>query len=525
MPIIQQRTAPYVFASFVGGYMSTSDEDPLMLPKQYLSECQNCLVENGYVRKALGWIRLMNPDSFQGIGQGIFLLRTSMGNEEVLFLTTTNLYVYDAENNAFIDQTPAGGLSGTVSIAPQIIAWLDSAFITNGIDPIIQKQFGQQATFLNQNGAPVSAMSIAVFTSQLFALAPTDSQGYHAWRVQWSDFRNPSIWNAGQAGAVDLDDTQEEIMAAEVIDRWLAIAKTHTWYIVTFIGPPVVFDFRRRDTDGVLARRTLVRLPSGLGLFALGPSDVIIFDGNNSTPIGKPIRKELFSQLNSMALNTCVAFRDDLRGRMYLSIATAADIPDLTYTYSYIDGPWMRETPRAGGGPKGATGAPLGGASFDYFTPLLIDEMVFPIDFYDVQIRDLFKNRQQRVLITDGSGLFAATDQGQQDGQPIDARFVTAAIAPGIQQDGSILPVTVMSMMVEGNFLPGLSQISLRAWFGNMRYTTIGPFQLFFTGPISQVIPCEVSGSYFQVIIQNNNLGEVFQIKQVTLRFLVRGRV
>jgi len=527
MPLLRQMTAPFVFASFVGGLMTTTDEDPLILPKQYMSEVQNCLVENGYVRKALGWIRLMNPDSFTGIGQGIFLLRTSGGNEEVLFLTTTNLYVYDPVANAFNDMTPTGGLHGTTNIAPQFITWMDSTFITNGVDPIMQKQYGTQAVFLNANGAPVSAMSIQTFSGQLWAFAITDSTGYHSWRAVWSDFRNPSVWNAGQAGGVDLDDTQEDLMAAEIIDRWLVIAKTHTWYITTFIGAPVFFDFRRRDTDGVLARRTLCRLPSGLGLFALGPTDVIIFDGNNSTPIGKPIRKELFTLLNRLSLDNAVSFRDDLRGRVYLNIATHAQIPDTTYTYAYIDGPWMKELGRTedGSGPKGSTGTPLGGVSIDYRTPLLIDEMVHPIDFYDVEIRDLYKSRQQRTLVTDGSGLFVIGDYLAQDGMPIDARFVTAAIAPGTQQDGSILPVTLMALMVEGNMFSGTSQISVRTWWGNMNDTIYGPYQLFFDRLITQVIPVEISGTYFQVIVENANLNEGFQIKQITCRYLLRGRV
>lgn len=513
-PIIAQRTLPYVFQSFVGGYTSVSDSDPLMLPKQYLSETNNCLVENGYVRKSLGWIRLMNPDSFQGEAQAIYLYRTNANESEVLFLTTTNLYEYNPIDNSFQDYTPAGGLHGTTAFAPQIISWLDNVYITNGVDPIIEHKYDQQSTFLDQNGAPASCNSIQVFASQLFAFAPTTTAGFQGWQAVWSDFRNPNVWNAGQAGGVDLDDTAEPIMAAEIIDRWMAIAKTHTWYLTTYVGSPVWFDFRRRDCDAVLARRTLIRLPAGLGLFALGPHDVIIFDGNNSTPVGKPIRKELFTRLNREALDSCVAHREEFRGRIYLSIATGDMKPDMSYTYSYIDGPWMRET-----------GAVLSAMSVDYDTPLLIDEMVHAVDFYDVQIRDLVKSRQSRFLTTDGTGLFMAGDYPNRDNQPIDASFVTAAIAPGTQQDGTILPVTVMGILVEGNPLPGMSSVTLRAAWGNMNFTQYGPWELFFSFPIQQLIPCEVSGQYFQVGIQNGNLNEAFQIKQITLRYLIRGRV
>jgi hypothetical protein len=515
MPILAQRTQPYTFQSFIGGYMSKTDEDPLMLPKQYIAETSNCLVENGYVRKSLGWLRLVQQGSMNGTLQGIYLYRTADAHEEVLCLTTTNLYKYDPTTGNLVDYTPTGGLSGSTQIAPQFLTWLDNVYITNGVDPIMEHKLGTQATFLTAGGAPLAAMSICVFASQLFALAPTTSVGYQSWTVLWSDFRNPAVWNAGQAGGVELDDTQEAIQAAEITDRWMAIAKTNTWYVTTYIGPPVWFDFRRRDTDAVLCRRTLLRLPAGLGLFALGPDDVIIFDGNNSTPIGKPIRKELFTTLNRLGLDTAVSYLDNLRGRVYLSIPTSTTLtPDLVYSYSYIDGPWMREP-----------GAVLGGASVDYYTDLLIDEMVFSVDSYNVQIGQLYKGRQQRVLTTDGTGLFVMGDYLAHDGRAIDAFFITAAIAPGTQQDGTILPVTVMGILLEGNPLPGTTLVTLRAWWGNMNYRTYGPWPVSFTGPIQVLIPCEVSGSYFQVGVENSNLNEGFQIKQITLRYLIRGRV
>src|SRR5262249_39232000 len=159
--------------SFIGGYTSVTDQDPLMLPKQYISETDNCLVENGYVRKALGWLRLVAPVSFQGEGQGLYLYRTNAGQEEVLFITTTRIYAYDPINNMLIDYTPVGGLKGSTTIAPQFLTFLDNVYVTNGIDPIIEHKYGQAATFLNANGAPSSCMAIQVFASQLFALAPT----------------------------------------------------------------------------------------------------------------------------------------------------------------------------------------------------------------------------------------------------------------------------------------------------------------------------------------------------------------
>jgi hypothetical protein len=171
------------------------------------------------------------------------------------------------------------------------------------------------------------------------------------------------------------------------------------------------------------------------------------------------------------------------------------------------------------------TGAVLSAVNVDYETPLLIDEMVHTVDSYNVQIRELIKGRQSRFLTTDGTGLFVAGNFPNRDNQPIDAFFVTAAIAPGAQQDGTILPVTVMGILVEGNPLPGMSFVTLRASFGNADFRTFGPWQLFFSKPITQLIPCEVSGTYFQVGIRNANLNEAFQIKQITLRYLVRGRV
>src|SRR5262249_10974794 len=147
---------------------------------------------------------------------------------------------------------------------------------------------------------------------------------------------------------------------------------------------------RRIDAPGVLCRRTLVRLPV-LGLFYQGPDDLYTFDGNQPSPIDKPVRKEILRLLNPKGHDNAVAWVHEPRGRVYLSIPTVNDTPDTIYTYSYMDGQFMREAR-----------AVLAGGVIRYDDAYLVNELVYTVDSYNVQIQNLVRGDLTRFLTTDG---------------------------------------------------------------------------------------------------------------------------
>lgn len=501
----------YTFESFVGGYYP--DVDPLILPKQYLSQCQNCLYDKGWLQKTLGRKPLTSA-AFAGEVQLLYVFDRPDGTHVLTMTTTTNFYYYDLNNDLWVDISPPGGLHGSVGVAPQAISWLDSVFMTNTIDPIVRWTGVGSATFITGGGAPTACVSICVFASQLFALQPATFPG---WEVNWSDFRNPNVWNAGQAGGVALDDTPEPVEAADVLGRAMAIFKQNTIYVTTFVGPPVWFDFTRRDLPGILCRRTLTRVPV-LGLFYQGARDHFIFDGLTATPIGKPVRREIMATLNQAARNAAMAWTDPVRGRCYVSLPTgAATTPTVLYTYSYLDGQYMRDvrTVRTG-------------TTWNMVRYLLIQELTSPIASYNVPIADLVSSDIEAFLTSDGNVIGLNFDNVYQDahGNPIDSIFQTAAVALGGQQDGQVLPVTVYEIVLVGNPIPATLQVTLFAAWGNMDFQAFGPYPVTLTPtPIEYVVPVEVTGLYFMVKVQNAVLGEGFQIKQIRLRSRMRARV
>lgn len=503
----------FTFGSFVGGY--NTDTDPLMVPKQFLAQVQNCLFESGWIQKSLGRTPLtLAPIS--ETSQLVTVFHKADGTSILLLWTTTSFYTYDPETDTYTDRSPPGGLHGTIAFAPQMVTWLDQVFYTNGTDPIVTWDgVSANATFIAAGGAPNACVALCVFAGSLFAISPTTVAGIQRWEADWCDFRNPQVWDTGAAGGFVLDDTPEPLMTADTISRWMAIFKTHTIYIITYLGYSPWYDIRRLDAPGVLCRRTLVRLPV-LGLFYQGPDDQYTFDGNQPTPIDKPVRKEILRLLNPEAHDAAVAWVDAKRGRVYVSLPTATATPDTIYTYSYMDGQYMREIRPV-----------LSGTVDQYDTPLLVNELVYTVDSYDVQIDNLRRAPQERFLTTDGTLIEVNLDGVYQDarGNPIDASFTTAEVAPGAQQDGSVLPITVFEIVVIGNPVPGTLQVTLNAAFANKQFQAFGPYPIQLTLPIEVVIPVEVTGLYFSVQVRNDALDEGFQIMQLKLRYTVRGRV
>lgn len=334
----------FKFETFIGGL--NTDLDAEMLPKHFLAAGKNIQYNSAILSKRDGHSLFGPVAPFAGTANGIFVFQKSSGAAFLLVKTTTNLYNYSVVSNTWLDITPPGIAPSAVGVAPQFVTWNDKVYCTDLTNPIITWDgAAATASLITGNGAPDWCTSLRPFTSYLFAFRPQVAGVFYGFRAMWSDLGDATKWNTGQSGAVDLSDTAEQTQTADVFGRWMAIYKQRSIYNTSFIGLPVFFDFRRLDTPGILARRTLVRIPN-LGLFALGPDDVYVNDSTQARPIGKPIRQQLFSNLNYAAVDSAHAYvRPDL-GRVYLNVPFGSAVtPDTTFAYSYLDGQWMPDGP------------------------------------------------------------------------------------------------------------------------------------------------------------------------------------
>jgi hypothetical protein len=506
----------FVFDTFIGGY--SSDLDPEMLPKNFLSAGQNIQYNKGLVSKRDGR-QLFSAGPFTGTANGLWVFQLSGGTSYLLVVTTTNFYKYNVGAQTWTDITPVGGLHGTTTLAPQFITYNDKVYVTNGVDAIFYWDgVAANAVFVTGNGAPNACYAIMVFAGFFFAIRPTVGATLFGWRVMWSDFNNPTVFNSGQAGAVDLNDTAEQVMTAAVMGRWMSIYKTSTIYNTVFIGAPVYFDFRRIDTPGISLRRSLVQIPM-LGLFGFGRDDAYIFDQNQSRPIGKPVRQEILTKINWQGADTANAWvRPDI-GRVYFNVPFTATTPDNAYSYSYIDGQWMPEGPYVA----------LAGIWAEFTSNLLVSQLTGIDSSYNLTIDQLTRLNQRQPLTTDGTYIYyhaaVANDYATPSAIAINSSLTTAETAL-LQQDGEPVPCTVYEIRVTANNVAGTVSVTLFASIGDGTYATYGPYTVTFTTSMVQRVPVEAYGERFSIKVANNNVNESFQVKQIALKYrAAAGRV
>jgi hypothetical protein len=504
----------FAWDDFSGGY--NTDLDAEKLPRNYLSGGQQVQYIGAVLTKRDGK-QLFNPSlTPSGTIIGVYVFQQSTGQTYPIVLTTTTIYALIG--STWTNITPTTGsppspvtLRGQVGMTPVFATWQDNLYVTNGFDSIIKwnGNTSQVATFISGNGAPTTCRAIIPFTSYLFAIRPS---GFN-FRVMWSDYLNDSVWNSGQAGAVDLGDVPEILMGATVSGRWMTVYKQHALYNVTFVGPPIYFDFRRIDAPGTIATGSLLKIPQ-LGVFYLGSDDVYLFDGSMAHPIGKPIRRELFKNLDWNALDSIVAFLREDVGRVYLCVpfAPSNGYPNMVYTYNYIDGQWLPEGPYS----------ILAGTWAQYGQGMTVGQATQPISSYTMTIQSLYQASQRVGVVSDGSQLYAilpnlATDNNNA----ISSSFTTSASPLAVDDSNNVIPCMVYGIDILGNGLPGTHTLTLYASIGNNRYTPY-TFQFSF-GPNEWVtIPCEVYGERFKVSVANGNNNESFQIKEIRLKFRPR---
>jgi len=501
---------------FQGGY--NSDLDPEVLPPHFISSGQRINWNRGLISKGDGR-QLFSAGPFQGTVNDLWVFQLSSGTAFLIAVSTTNLYRYNVGPGTWTDITPLGGLHGTVTFKPQCITWNDKFYCTNGTDPILQWDgIAPTASFITGSGAPSACSSIVAFAGFLFAIRPTVGTLF-GFRVMWSDFLTPTVWNAGQAGAVDLNDSSEQLLTGLVMGRWLTLYKTSIVYNVVFVGPPVYFDFRRIETPGTAARRTVAQILM-LGLFAQGRDDEYIFDQSQSRPIGRPVRQEILAKMDWQGADAAFAWvRPDV-GRVYLHLPfnRADHTPDNVYSYSYQDGPWMPE------GPYPATA----GIYAEFTSNLTVSQLTGPINTYNLTIDELTRLNQRQPLVTDGTNIYylaaVANDYATPTAAAISSNFTTAEV-PLEVQNGKPVPCYVSEVLVTGNSGGNVS-VTLNGSIGNETYVSSVPYAVTLSGAMRVPIPVELYAERFSVSIVNNTINQGYAVKEISLRYRPRpGRV
>lgn len=280
-----------------------------------------------------------------------FIYDAQFPNSTILqVLTPTNVYAYTGgvDNYVIDGQT----FTGTYSDFWSGIMHNDAFFYTNGVNPIqVKTSFSATGTNLASAVSPTTyqAWSLVSLKDHLCLYHTIENGSENYKRVQWS-LKGPltlsagtTDFDSGTAGAIDLQDAVGEIRAAVPLNAGAAIYCERSIHLQTWIGGDQIFQFDRVSPNiGIPGRRCVF---SYLNVnYILSHNNVFAFDGASLQPIGDPVKKAMFSEINAQAIGTSFLDYDPAENELFVNVPTqTATQPNVCWVYRITDDTWARK--------------------------------------------------------------------------------------------------------------------------------------------------------------------------------------
>lgn len=268
---------------------------------------------------------------------------------QVYAATQDTFLAYDPTNNTWTDYTFTPVATGSDEDFWSFTDVFGEVFASNGVGSLAWTVDGGTWTDLNAGATPVgySGRYLASFAGRLVMANTREGSIQHKDRIRWSVAQSPRDFSSDSStGANDIVDLPGPITGIITMGGRLFIHKRSgiTVMIETGLRTPS-FGFQTVvDTTGTIAHRTLLNI-QGAQVF-LGDDNVYVYDGASSPiPIGEPIRKELFANLNWEKAGNSWAIDYPDHHEYHLFIPIGSDQwPTITYIFNYADRTWAKRT-------------------------------------------------------------------------------------------------------------------------------------------------------------------------------------
>jgi hypothetical protein len=437
----------------------------------------------------------------------------SAGNQQVVIATNAHIYTWDISGNTFTDRTPLGGLTAIASVNFSGCAFAGKYFLTDSIDkPCYWDGVTATFTWLTTAGAPVSARDVIGYANHLMWFNVNDpTQGYQPQEVIWSDNKNGLVYNSGDAGAAILEDTNDVIIAVEMVTDYLAIARSNSIYLCSFVGYPWFYQFNRRiERYGAISTQAFIK--TELSILGLSHNNICAFDGANLDPfIGQPIIRTLKSTFPSnQYIAGSYAVYDTNTNRWRLWVSSRQDgYTDTQFTYSTLYKNWSIQT-SAPQDPITAVGFATYG-HYPRWQDITTTWANTPTRWSDSEGTLI----SPAMFFGDISGDIYLGNSGMDDnGQPILSHFKTKQ--SDMQMPGWIKELNRLQFILDPLSI-GTLTIHVYQSDDGLNYTEAdnSPVTLNMNGNPTPFVDVFAVGSHFYLNIVHNNLAEWFSIREI----------
>ena len=331
---------------------------PYLLPKEAFQDALNARFLNGVLSKAPGWTKFdaqQLADAVMAIDQ--FFL--SSGSDFMMALTLTTMYKWNTSTSAF-DSLNGSAFTGYRDDLFSTDVAFDLFLSTNGKDTV-KSWDGAAATFsalggltdvelLDGSGTIVvtAVKAIRFFKNFVVLLGMTENGTAKPFRARWCVIGTPTNWKntsgVGQAGAADIG-TVDWIVTGERLGDMLAIYKERSIWLMSYVGLPDIFSFRERISGlGIIGPKAIANF--GDEHLFVGNDDIYFFNGESVEPVGEPVRRHLFDNLNPSYSGRITVFIAEEENEAIIAFASTASSGDFdkALVYNYLEKTWsLRE--------------------------------------------------------------------------------------------------------------------------------------------------------------------------------------
>lgn len=265
-------------------------------------------------------------------------------------LTPTNVYNYTAGMDTYVNNGQT--FTGTYTDFWSGIMHNDAFFYTNGVDPIqVKASFSATGTNLASAVSPTTyqAWSLVSLKDHLCLYHVIENGAENFKRVAWS-LKGPltlsagtTDFDSGTAGAIDLQDAVGEIRAAVPLGAGAGVYCERSIHLQTWVGGDQIFQFDKLSPNiGIPGRRCVISY-AGVNYF-LSHNNVFVTDGASLNPIGDPIKKKMFGEINPTCINTSFLDYDPQENELLVYVPTqTATQPNVCWVYRITDETWSRK--------------------------------------------------------------------------------------------------------------------------------------------------------------------------------------
>ncbi len=241
-------------------------------------------------------------------------------------------------------------LAGTAdkNVFALTIPWNDALAFTNGID---KPQYYDPATAKVQvipnlpSSGNTICESLVLFDTSLLLLRTTEGGSNKNQRLRWSDKADFTEWVTGDAGSVDLLDSEDLVHQALVIGPYLAIYRAKSIYRGTAVNTST----KRFQWDRVVSGSGIMS-PAGVvdigdKHFVIGNKQTYLYRGGfDVTPVGQEVKSLLYGSSAELDIanlgKTCCVYVEEKNDVFILYQTTAGTEPDKTLRYSLDLNAW-----------------------------------------------------------------------------------------------------------------------------------------------------------------------------------------